>query len=140
MVGAIGAGAGPTAAATRPLPPGCNLQYGGQTITAKGGRAVAFSFQGYNAVPPGHKATAARISWGDGKTTTARVKTHTTAFLKGCYATDFNGRHTYPTRTLCKAGLCSKTYHVVVRYSDAQTHAHHTLNKLKVIIVRTKKS
>jgi hypothetical protein len=126
----------PASGAAAPLPRGCNVGYAGQTIAASGGRATTFSFQGLNAVPPSHTVKDARISWGDGKTTAVTAKRRAGAFLKGCYVTNFTGRHIYPVAAKCGQPLCTKSYHVTIHYRDAQTNARLTLSQLHVIIGR----
>jgi hypothetical protein len=134
-------GASPSSGATPPLPPGCNLQYGGQSLYTLGGHTMRFTFQGFNAVAPTHRVKDARISWGDGKTTSATSKRRSTPFVKNCYVTNFSARHTYPAITSCKVpvAICSKAYNVTIRYRDTKTNARHTLHKLRVVIGPTLK-
>lgn len=133
-VTALALGAGSPAGAAKPLPPGCNLQYGGQTIFTKGGATQRYTFQGYNAVPPSHRAERARITWGDGKSGSATSHRRKAPFAKGCYVTNFSARHTYPKIRNCRMPVCSKAYHVTIRFHDAQTGQRHSLTKLRVVV------
>jgi hypothetical protein len=128
----------PATSATKPLPEGCNLQYGGQLISAFVNRATTFHFEMYNAVPPGHKIRSPRVSWGDGKSSAVSAKTRTKPMFKGCYVTIFTGRHTYH-HVDCVGSVCSKNYKVRLRYRDARTNASHTNAKLHVLVVRRNK-
>jgi hypothetical protein len=136
-IAALAIGAAPGVA--HPLPPGCNIGYGGQSDTAFVGKAQSFAFTGYNAVPPGHHATDVQISWGDGTTTRGTAKTATKPFSTGCYTTTFSARHVYTRATCRPPAACGAARRVTVRYRDAKTGARHSLTMLQVSVLSLSK-
>jgi hypothetical protein len=128
---ALGVSAAPGVA--RSLPAGCNLDVTGQTVGVLVDRRGTFQFDGYNAVPPGHRVTGATIAWGDGTTSRATVTSH--RGVAGCVVTVFGGRHEYRHVT-CVGGVCSQIYPVTVRFRDAATHRSGSLSNLRVDVVR----
>ena len=126
------------ARADHSLPLGCNLDIEGQTIGALAGHDDAFHFDGYNAVPPGHRVSDVVVIWGDGTMTSGTAVTLPKPFAAGCFETVFTGHHTY-THVVCKKGACSADYKVTVRYRDARTGKRHTLTKLSVEALRPEK-
>jgi len=128
----------PSPGVARELPPGCNLGIQQETVGAPIGHTTTFQFNGYNALPFGHKATDVVISWGDGTRSGGSAKTRATPFAPGCYQTVFTGRHRY-AHVSCAGGTCSSLYNVTIRYEDAHTHAKHTLTQLSVDIFKPAK-
>jgi hypothetical protein len=122
--------------AAKPAPaPACGYGYEGQAITTLVGRPMTFRFDVPGAVPAGHGIRAVRLTWGDGTQSAGRAATRSKPQSKGCYLTVFSARHTYK-HVSCKAGVCSSTYHITLRYRDAKTKANHTNGKLQAIVLR----
>jgi hypothetical protein len=137
--GAAVAGMSATASAIKPTPQpqptACGYGNEGQSLTALVGRAQTFRFEVPGAVPAGHGIRAVRVTWGDGTRSSGRAVTRSKPQSKGCYITIFSARHTYKHVT-CKAGLCSSTYRITLRYRDAKTKAIRTNGKLRAIVLK----
>jgi hypothetical protein len=140
VVGGVAvAGMSATASAIKPTPqpqaPACGYGYEGQSVTALVGRAQTFRFEVPGAVPAGHEIRSVRFTWGDGTRSSGRAITRSKPQPKGCYTTIFSARHTYKKVT-CRAGICSSTYRITLRYRDAKTRAIKTNGKLRAIVLK----